>query len=258
MTAQALILSGQDPRAEFRRWCLAAAIIVAVHVGLAASYLLLPKTPPPGAPLSPAVIIELAPLPVTPSSESDQAGPQLSEEVQPPPEILPQVEPQVEPVPKIEVPAEIVLPKEEPKPVERQPEAKPEITKPDTKVERKPMSHRSESAPRSNKRTAERPAAPLPGASHAAMADWRSQVVARLQSVKRYPSGADGAGSVLLSFTVARGGNVVAHGVVRGSGNSAFDQEAVAMVNRASPFPPVPAGETVPVHLTVPINFSRR
>jgi protein TonB len=261
MTAQALILSGQDWRAEIKRWSLAAAVVVATHVGLLGTYLLLPAPAQHGAPIAPAVIIELAPLAVAPSSPMDIApGPEM-EEAQPPPETQPQPEPEVKAEPKIEAPAEVLLPLPEPK-VEQKPEEKPEIKKTEPeKVERKPPAPRTTAAPRSEQRTAERPAAPSPGseASRAAIASWRSQVVARLQSVKRYPSGADGSGTVLVNFTVDRSGQVIARSVARSSGNSAFDQEALAMVARASPFPPVPAAIAgASVHLPVPINFARR
>jgi protein TonB len=260
MTAQAIILSGQDRRTDFRRWSLAAAIVAAAHFGLMASYLLLSQTEPPGAPLAPAVIVELAPLPVSPSSSFDAApGPEM-QEAQPPSEVVPQEEPRIEPMPKIETPAEIVLPR--PEPVERKPEENPQVKTPEPqKVERQQPAPRSTAAPRSEHRAAERPAAPRPGnseASRAAIAAWRAQVLARLQSVKGYPGGADGRGSVLVSFTVERSGRVIGKGLVRGSGNPAFDQEALAMVTRASPLPPVPAAEAVPVHLSVPINFARR
>ena len=83
--------------------------------------------------------------------------------------------------------------------------------------------------------------------------------MARLQSVKRYPSGADGSGTVVLAFTVNRSGAVIGKSITRGSGNHAFDEEALAMVSRASPFPPVPdAIRGSSVHLPIPINFTRR
>jgi protein TonB len=260
MTAQAIIPSGRDRHADLTRWSLAAAIVAAAHFGLVASYLLLPQAEPLGAPLAPAVIIELAPLAVSPSSPLDAApGPEM-QQAQPPSEIVPQVETRIEPVPKVEAPAEVVLPR--PEPIERKPEEKPEVKRPEPqKVERQQPAPRSTAAPRSEHRPADRPAAPSPGsseASRAAIAAWRAQVLARLQSVKGYPSGADGKGSVLVNFTVDRSGRVTGKGLVRGSGNPAFDQEALAMVTRASPFPPVPAAEAVPVYLSVPINFARR
>ena len=90
---------------EFKRWGLAAAIVCAAHLGLTASYLLLPEPEPDGSIASPAVIVDLAPLPVAPSSQQDLApGPEMVE-AQPTPKPPPQVEPEVvEPTPKMEAP----------------------------------------------------------------------------------------------------------------------------------------------------------
>ena len=105
MTARALILPDPGVGEEFRRWSLAAAIVCAAHVGLMASYLLLPAAEPEGSAASPAVIVELAPLPVAPASPDDLApGPDMVE-AQPTPKPPAQAEPEVvEPMPKIEAP----------------------------------------------------------------------------------------------------------------------------------------------------------
>ena len=80
MTAQALILPPQDQRDEFKRWSLAAAIVVAAHFGLIATYWLAPKAGPQGAPLAPAVLMDLAPNPVAPESQQDiTPGPETPE-----------------------------------------------------------------------------------------------------------------------------------------------------------------------------------
>ena len=256
MPAQALILSRHDRREDFARWSLAAALVVAAHFGLVATYLLMPQAGPQGAPLAPAVIIDLAPAPVAPASEQDIApGPETPEVTESLPEPVPQVEPKIE-TPKVETQAEVVLPEPEPKPLEVNPVEKPPEPK---KIERRPTS-RASAAPRSQQRTAERPAAPSPGseASRAAIASWRDQVYSRLQSAKRCPGGTSGSGQVGLIFAVDRGGGIISKSVYRSSGNSAFDQEALAMVSRAAPFPSVPAAQPAPVRVPVPINFTCR
>ena len=88
-----------------------------------AGYLLLPEPEPEGSAASPAVIVELAPLPVAPASPQDLApGPEMVE-AQPTPKPPPQAEPEVvEPTPKIEAPAEVTLPEPKPKAVEKKPE----------------------------------------------------------------------------------------------------------------------------------------
>lgn len=256
MAAQALILSGNNRRDEFWRWSFAAAIVLAAHFGLIASYLLMPKPGPAGAPLAPAVIIDLAPAPVAPVSEQDIApGPEMPEVIETQPEPLPEVRP-VEALPKIEAPADVVLREPEPKPVEQKPVEKPPEPK---TIERRPAS-RATATPRSEHRPAERPAAPSPGseATRAAVANWRDQVYARLLGAKRCPRGVIEKGTVSLLFVLDRGGGVVSKTVSRGSGMPALDREALEMVSRAAPFPPVPAGQRTPVRLPIPLNFDCR
>jgi protein TonB len=266
MTAQALILSGPSAGEEFRRWGLAAAIVCIAHFGLMAGYLLLPAAEPEGAAESPAVIIELAPLPVAPASPDDLApGPDMLE-AQPTPKPPDQVEPEVvEPVPKVETPAEVTLPMPEPKAVEKKPEEKTDTQKSETKpVQQNTPAPRTTAAPRSEQHTAATPQAPSPGsaASRAAIATWRDLVLARLQQNKRYPARAESRreqGVATLSFTVDRNGRVLARSIAQSSGSAALDGEVLAMVQRAQPLPAFPPAMTQQsVNLVVPIRFSLR
>jgi len=266
MTARALVLPNPDGRQEFKRWSIAAAIVVAAHFGLTAGYLLLPKPEAEGAAESPAVIVELSPLPVAPSSPDDIApGPEMVE-AQPTPKPPPQVEPEVvEPLPKMEAPAEVTLPLPEPKAVEKTPEKNPDKEKADTQqVQQDTPAPRTTAAPRSEQRTAAIPQAPSPGsaASRAAIATWRDLVLARLQQNKRYPASAEARreqGVVTLAFTVDRNGHVLARSISRGSGVTALDEEVLAMVERAQPLPAFPPAMTQPkVNLVVPIRFTLR
>ncbi|MBM3527732.1 MAG: energy transducer TonB, partial [Alphaproteobacteria bacterium] len=85
------------------------------------------------------------------------------------------------------------------------------------------------------------------------------RVVARLQSAKRYPAGTGGQGTAAVSFTVDRSGRVVGRSLVRSSGHSELDREALAMVDRAQPLPPFPPAMTqARIALTVPVRFSVR
>jgi protein TonB len=268
MTAQALILSHPNAGEEFRRWSLAAAIVCAAHFGLMAGYLLMPVAEPDGAAASPAVILELAPLPVAPASPDDLApGPDMVE-AQPTPKPPDQVEPEVvESTPKMETPAEaeVTLPLPQPKAVEKKPEEKTDTQKTETKpVQENTPAPRTTAAPRSEQSTAAAPAAPSPGsaASRAAIASWRDLVLARLQQNKRYPSSAEARheqGVVTLSFSVDRNGRVLARSISRSSGFAALDEEVMAMVQRAQPLPAFPpAMMQQSVNLVVPIRFSLR
>jgi periplasmic protein TonB len=266
MTTGALILSDSGVGEEIKRWGLAAAIVCATHFGLMASYLMLPSVEPDDSPASPAVIVELAPLPVAPASQQDLApGPEMVE-AQAPAKPPAQTEPEVvEPAPKMEAPApaEVTLPEPAPKVVEKKPEETP-----DTQVTEAPPvqqampAPQTTAAPRSEQQTAKTPQAPSPGttANRAAIASWQDLVMARLQQNKRYPSAAEARheqGVATLNFIVDRNGRVTTRSIVRSSGSAALDEEVLAMVQRAQPLPAFPPG--MPQHsinLTVPIRFS--
>jgi protein TonB len=239
-------------------------IVLAGHFALIAGYWLVPHDEPEGAPDAPAVLIDLAPIPVSPASQQDLApGPEMTE-AQPTPTPPQQTEPEiVQPVPKMEVPAEVTLPEPEPKAAEKKPEEKPDTPESETKPveENSPPAPRTTAAPRSQQNTAVAPAAPTPGsaASRAAIANWRDLVMARLQQAKRYPHDAQSRheqGVAMLAFSVDRNGHVLSRNIVKGSGFAALDEEALALVMRVQPLPAFPPvmSQTV-VHLTVPIRF---
>jgi protein TonB len=266
MSARMAVLLGPDDGADLKRWSLCAATVCAVHAGLLGSYLLLPSQPSTGALQAPAVIIDLAPLPVAPSSEADLApGPQMVESPAQPQQLT-ETEPQkVEPMPSLQAPAEVTLPPPVEKPAETKPVEQPEVQKPEPlKAEERTPAPRTTANPRFEQRVAPVARAPSPGSaeSNAAIATWRDLVVTRLQQSKRYPSGAEARreqGVVTLNFSVDRNGKVLSRSIARSSGHPALDQEVLALVQRAQPLPPFPAAmpQSV-VHLTVPIRFSVR
>jgi protein TonB len=259
----ALILSDFDRGAELRRWGLAAAIVLAGHVALVAGYWLVPRDEPEGAPESPAILVDLAPVPVSPASQQDLApGPEMIE-AQPTPKPPPQPE-AAETIKKFEAPAEVTLPTPEPKATEqKKPDETPDEQKVDTPdVPQQMAAPQTTAAPRSDQRTAAIPQAPAPGsaAQRAALMSWQGLVMAQLQRNKRYPASAQAKreqGVVTLSFTVDRGGHVLARRIVKSSGSAALDDEVLAMVERAAPLPAFPPAITKDtVGLTVPIRFA--
>jgi protein TonB len=263
MTSRTIILLDDDRGYEFRRWSLAALIVLAAHLGLMGTYFLFYKSQPQGMPDSPAILIDMSPPAAPPSPKDAEMGP-VQEEVAPPPE--PQVmevtppEPIIEPPPPVPMESPIVLTPEPPKPqeIEKPKEKPPEPKKVEPK--KKPV-QRTTAGPRSE-RAADQMSAPSAGASGAAMADWRSMVVSKLQSAKRYPSGSESRreqGVVTISFTLSRSGAVLSRSIARSSGYPELDQEVLSMVQRAAPFPPFPAGmNQASQHLTAPVRFSLR
>lgn len=263
MTVRAGYLLDDDRGSEFRRWSLAALIVFAAHLGLMGTYFLFYTPHPAGHPEGPAILIDLSP-PAAPASPKDaDAGPVQEEEAPPPePQVMETVQPEpvVEPPPPVPVEAPVVLQAEPPKPQEiaKPKEPPPELKKIEPK--KNPVT-RTTAGPRSE-RTADQASTPSAGASGAAVADWRSMVVSKLQAAKRYPSGAESRreqGVVTLSFTLSRNGAVLARSVARSSGYPELDQEVLSMVQRAAPFPPFPAGmNQASQQLTAPVRFSLR
>jgi protein TonB len=71
-------------------------------------------------------------------------------------------------------------------------------------------------------------------------ANYNGIVAAHLARYKQYPAAARSAGSqgvATVSFAIDGGGRVTSARLAGSSGNSAIDQEVVAMARRASPFP---------------------
>jgi protein TonB len=58
----------------------------------------------------------------------------------------------------------------------------------------------------------------------------------------RYKGSASGSGTAIVAFTISGSGSAGGVRVTRSSGSPAVDQEAAAMVRRASPFPAPPGG----------------
>ncbi|HZO46636.1 MAG TPA: energy transducer TonB [Xanthobacteraceae bacterium] len=81
-------------------------------------------------------------------------------------------------------------------------------------------------------------------------------VRAHLVRYKQMPSGARGNGVATVSFTLDGNGRVTSARLAGSSGVPAFDQEAVAMARRASPFPP--PKDSKANSFTVPVRFEVR
>lgn len=265
-------------RDSILRWLAAGVFIVLAHTVFVYAALFWHKVETVAAPPA-AVMIELAPLPVSaPSQTEDVApGPEMmqspqavpdaadeKEEALPPPEPVKQetVEEKVPDLPPTPAPSEVVLPKPEPepKPVEK-PKPKPvEKPKKDAKPTRRQQAPVTSAAPRSEAAPARNTAAPSPGiaaSSSQARASWAAMISAHLNRFKRYPPGAEGiTGRPSVRFSLDGSGRVTAVSLSRSSGSSVLDEEAVATVRRASPFPAPPDGRGA--SFSVPVNFTRR
>lgn len=273
------------------RWTLAVAVVAGAHG--AAGWMLVTwqrAEAAMGAPPA-AVMIELAPLPVAPEAPPQEVapGPEMVEAqpepeppppepvvepppVEPPPEPTPQ--PVVQPEPEIKNPelpslpdAAAVLappppppPPARPKTAERKPPPKKVVERRKPINPEKPPAERTTAQPRSLAPVAPTAAAPVEGAataSAASRANWRGTLVAHLNRFKRFPGGAN-PGTVQVAFSIDRAGRVLSARLVGGSGDALLDEEAVAMIRRASPVPAPPdelGGGNIA--LSVPVKFSR-
>ena len=204
---------------------------------------------------APLIMIDLAPVAVAPTTTPTELPPDQVESKL--------VEPTFEP----ETPKQLIELPPDPAP---QPEltATPPPKPPEKKVEKKKPRQRDASlarAPSTADIKADRAAAPMPGASARdsdAVPNWKSRLVAQIDRSKRYPAEAQSRGEqgvAQVAFSVDRGGGVHNARVVRSSGSSILDRDALAWLDRAQPLPPPPAemmGAQIP--LSVPLRYNLR
>jgi len=228
-------------RDEIARWVATAAVALAVHVAAIAMVMRWHELIS-GEEESVAVVVDLEPYareatqstsdiaPGPPQQQAESAPPRPPEEreektkekIEPPP---PALNPEVVVPPETLKPPDI--PREEPKP------PTPETTAP-----------------------------PRPRPSAAEVASWYRKIGAQIERHKGFPTAAEARnqkGIVQLAFTIDRQGHLVASRIVLSSGFAALDQETIATVRRAEPFPQPPPnlpGETF--DFTVPIQFNIR
>jgi len=227
MTAFALHL---PERRGVGRWLFAALVIIALYAAVAAAVLFWPTRTPNAPEIVPAIAVTLAPTQSAAPEVQDQdlpVGPtmQQADAVQPaPPEVeQPKVEEMAPPPPLPPDTAEVVLPKAEPKPIET---PKEEVRPPAPETR----------APPKNDRIGE--------FSQAGSNAYNALIFGHLARFKRYPPAARGAvGKTTLRFMLDRDGKVIDVQITKSSGNNVLDQEALAIMRRANPFPKFPAAK---------------
>jgi periplasmic protein TonB len=253
--------------ADLRRWVMCGAIVVLAHGAIAAATVTWRDEIEPAEPAA-AIVIEFAPMPVAPAAAQTEIPPgpeQVMSDASPnkPVESLEEKEkveekvasksveeppPEVKPAPNPEVAVE-PRPQEVPTPRRQE----PRLPAPTT------------SAPQAlPNQTAAIPAAPTQGritpTNSNAVPTWKTQIVALLERNKRYPAAAQSRreqGVAQVFFSLDRKGRVINSRIARSSGANALDEEALALLRRAQPFPAPPRELPGPhVDLTVPIRFN--
>lgn len=208
-------------------------------------------------PMEPVKPIESV-KPVETVKVRDETKPVKAAEVPPPPP-----PPQVKPV---------VKKPEPPKPVERSPQqvarAEPSVTSSPAPAESAPApsvagsAGKSGSQDSSNAGTANSAPAASGGGMPGSSADYLALVQAWLERHKEYPRRAQLRrieGTAVLRFVMDRDGKVLSFRLERGSGHAVLDEAVREMVERASPFPPLPPEILqANLELVVPVSFYLR
>jgi periplasmic protein TonB len=249
------------------RWGACCALVLCGHAVAAGALLAhwsaaAPVTPAGG----PLILVTLAPAPAAPEPKPTELPP-APVESQAQPEAAPkpveQAAAETQPIVAPEVPlpdALAVLPPA--RPVERPPHPTPR--KSERPAPREHHASIATAAPQAERRAAHaRTAAPGPVSRDPdAVPNWRSHLVAQIERYKDYPAAAKergDQGDAEVAFSVDRHGGVHRARLVRGTGSTLLDRDALAWVARAAPLPPPPpemAGALIPV--VVPLRYHLR
>lgn len=244
-----------SPRAEALRWGACLTLAIGLHAGGAAALLARWNDDNDLVASAPVIMIDLAPVPVAPSTTPTEVPPDVVQSAEAEPEPEPP-----KPIEKVEIPPPPPAPEPQlamlppPKPVEQPKEHKP-------KQKERSVARATSTA----EQRAERAAAPMAGAGARdsnALPSWKSALVAQLERHKRYPSEAQARGEhgvAQLAFSIDRSGGVHNARIVRSSGSNILDDATLSLVARAAPLPPPPPD--VPgsqIAIVVPIRYNTR
>jgi protein TonB len=252
---------------DVRRWLICGAVVLGAHAGLGAAMVHWSDSDDPSLPAS-ALVIDFSPIAAVPQ--------QLDSELPPGPEqVMSDASPNrptesVEEKPEEKVEQKTV---DEDMP-ELPPAPNPEMAVAPKEVQQEAPQRLEPRAPAPATtapqaipdQVAAIPVAPMQGPMAPrpsnALPTWKIQVAALLERNKRYPSHAHARreqGVVHLFFSLDRKGMVIGSRIATSSGSAALDEEAIALVRRAQPFPPPPP-ELAGAHvdLTVPVRFNLR
>ena len=244
-------------------WVLAGLTALALHIGGVALAIAHLRTDDPDDDLgAPAIEIglemaapksEATDLPPGPESDASVASPALPEQQA---EVKETELPRAMPT-ETDEPDRVVTTSEPVKPEKDEPEKAQVQTQASTEsvASEATATPRSEAIPE-----AKRSVAPVLGIGEAARrqrATWTKQLVAHLDRHKRYPAERQQkTAEIVISFVLDRTGHVLSTGIVKGSGDTAFDQAALAMIKRSDPVPqPPPLVADEGLNFTLPVIF---
>jgi periplasmic protein TonB len=246
-----------------RLWVLAAAVALALHLGcgaLAIAHLKPEESDDDiGAPAI-EVGVELASvrreatdLPPGPDTDASVATPALAEQKA---EVKETDLPKDVPT-ETEDPDRVVTPNEAKKPIEDDAKLAAVQTQASTEsvaseATATPSSEDIPEGPRSVS-----PAQGIGQVARRARVKWERELVAHLDRHKRYPTErSQKSAEIIVSFALDRTGHVLSRAIVKGSGDAAFDEAALAMLKRSDPVPqPPPLIADEGLNFTLPVIF---
>ncbi|WP_295555868.1 energy transducer TonB [uncultured Hyphomicrobium sp.] len=254
---------------RWRRWVGAGLLVLTLHVGGATAALW--NWPEEEADEEPegAMLLELSPMPIAPAEERQDLapGPQAEDSVPvPPTEEVKEIKPEeiIPPVEESPLAPEPEVAMEKVKPVEEKEEE--EEKKPQEEVQAQTVASLAAAPPPIEAaEKGPKAAAPHQGASrkpNQAVLSWQKALHLHLSKHKRYPGEARNRriqGVVTVAFTIDHQGRVTNTRIVKGSGSSLLDDEALEMLSRASPLPSPPEDSSDgALNLSLPIQFNIR
>jgi TonB family protein len=246
-----------------RLWILAGVGALALHIGCAALAIAHMQTDDPDDSLGAPAIevgfeimapkVEATDLPPGPDTDASVASPALAEQQAVVKDTdLPQAVPT-----ETEDPDRIVTTNDTKKPEKEEQEVAAVQTQASTEsvaaeATATPSSEAIPEGPRS--------VAPALGTGESARrirATWTKELVAHLDRHKRYPAERQQkTAEIVISFELDRTGHVISTSIVKGSGDAAFDEAALAMVRRSDPVPqPPPLVADEGLNFTLPVIF---
>jgi periplasmic protein TonB len=246
-----------------RIWIFAAVIALALHIGGAALAIAHLQAEEADDALGASAIeigLELASvrrevtdLPPGPDTDASAASPQLAEQKAEVKETeLPQDKP-TEP----EEADRVVTENESKKPKEDD----PKIAAVQTQASTESVAAEATATPSSDAiPEGERSVAPAIGTGETARrvrATWQKELIAHLDKHKRYPTDrSQKSAEIQIRFTLDRTGHVLATNIEKSSGDTSFDEAALAMVRRSDPVPaPPPLIADEGLSFTLPVIF---
>jgi TonB family protein len=252
-----------EQRPSRRLWALAAIAALSLHLGCGALAVAHLQTDENDDALGAAAIeigMELASLhreatdlPPGPDTDASVASPALSEQ---------KAEVKETELPK-DVPTEteeadrVVAPNESKKPKEDD----PKIAAVETSASTESVAAEATATPSSEAiPEGPRSVSPAQGTGETVRrmrATWQKELVAHLDKHKRYPAErSQKSAEIVVTFALDRMGHVLSTSIVKGSGDTAFDEAALAMLKRSDPVPqPPPLVADEGLNFTLPVIF---